>query len=121
MNTTIGTDMSDPEIFKYWSEMAIKDPERFERERREVIEELLSEAPEDKRERFVKLQWRIDMERSRASNPLSSCIRLNAMMWEFVCADNGFIATLQGFISAPETEVRAPLIKPARILPFCKK
>ena len=85
------TDMSDPKVFKYWSELAVQDPERFELERKEAIERVIAEAPESQQERLRRLQWRIDVERSRASNPLSACIRLNRMMLDSFYAENGFV------------------------------
>ncbi len=132
MSTTIGTDMSDPMVFKYWSELAVQDPDRFERERREVIGEAISAAPEDKRERLLRLQWRIDTERARASNPLSACIRLNRMLFESFYAKNGFANTLQASLASIRQilysgqgplaiETAAVQKDPYKILPFEKK
>ena len=110
---------SSSDFFKYWSELAAKDPERFERERREEIEKVIAEAPEERRERLRRLQWRIDRERARGSNPLSSCIRLNRMMLDFVFAENGFCNALKLLTEDDPTD--APPPSEARILPFKKE
>ena len=117
MSNHIGTHMSDPEVFRYWSELAVQDPERFERERRACIEKAVSTAPESIQERLRRLQWRIDIERARAKNPLSACIRLNQMMLDFVYVENGFVDTLQRITAS----VQKKQTKEAHILLFIKK
>lgn len=81
---------SSEDFFTYWSNLAKIDPERFERERKEAIEAVISNAPEHLQRRLIGLQWRIDMERARASNPLSAAVRLHKMMADFVWSDKGF-------------------------------
>lgn len=71
---------SSEDFFTYWSNLAKTDPERFERERKEAIEAVISNARPQRQEYLRKLQWRIDVERSRASNPLSATIRIYGMM-----------------------------------------
>jgi len=68
--------------FDYWMNLSKSDPKLFEIQRREAVEKEILKAPEHRREKLRRLQWRIDMERSRASNPLSGCIRLNKMMMD---------------------------------------
>lgn len=41
-------------------------------------------------QRLRSIQWRIDMERKRASNPLSAAVRLHKMMADFAWGDKGF-------------------------------
>ncbi len=98
---------------QYWSKLAIEDPERLERERKEAIEEILSGAPDGGRERLERLQWRIDVERARASNPLSSCLRVSRMMWEYFYAENGFLRTINNWAGTncnpPHTRARERL------------
>ena len=80
---------SSSDFFNYWSNLAKTDPERLERERREAIETVIASAPEHIQQRLRGLQWRIDIERSRADNPLSACIRLNKMMADYVFSNKG--------------------------------
>lgn len=81
---------SGEDFFTYWSNLAKNDPERFEQERKDAIEAVITVAPEHLQRRLRGLQWQIDMERSRASNPLSACVRLNKMMMDFAWSDKGF-------------------------------
>ena len=73
-----------PEVddFAFWSELARRDPERFEALRGRVILDFLASVPPERRRRLEGLQWRIDAERRRAGTPLAACIRLSGMMWE---------------------------------------
>ena len=59
-----------------------------------MIEEAIAQAPQHMQTRLHALQWRIDMERSRASNPLSACIRLSNMMWKMVYGENGLMSAI---------------------------
>jgi hypothetical protein len=81
--------------FDEWMNLAKSDPDAFDAKRRQVIEDLIAHAPEHIRQRLVSFQWRIDMERSRCSNPLQACIKLSNMMWEMVYGDRGFLWSLQ--------------------------
>lgn len=80
---------SSEDFFNYWSNLAKTDPERLEKERKEAIEAVISKAPEHLHRRLRGLQWQIDMERSRASDPLSACVRLSKMMTDYVFSDKG--------------------------------
>lgn len=111
---------SSSDFFKYWSELAVKDPERFEHERRKEIEKVIAEAPVERRERLRRLQWRIDQERARGSNPLSSCIRLNRMMMDFIFSENGFYNALKLFTEDAPTDAPPPA-KEAQVLPLFKE
>ena len=85
---------SKPFDFDEWKELACSDPEAFEERRKRVIEEAIAQAPQHMQIRLQALQWRIDMERSRASNPLSACIRLSNMMWKMVYGKHGLMAAI---------------------------
>lgn len=90
--------MSYPQLehfdFHEWMTLAHSDPDAFEKQRKRVIDEAIAQAPQHMQARLHALQWRIDMERSRASNPLSACIRLSNMMWETVCGKKGLMAAI---------------------------
>lgn len=81
--------------FDEWMKLAQSDPEAFDTRRRAMIEALIASAPEHIRERLVRFQWRIDMERSRCANPMQACIKLSNMMWELVYGDRGFLWSLE--------------------------
>ncbi|MGD8804165.1 MAG: DUF3135 domain-containing protein, partial [Gammaproteobacteria bacterium] len=72
-------------------ELARSDPEAFERYRRNVIEALIARAPERNRQHLRRLQWRIDQERQRASNPTAAFLKLYRMMWDSFAGEYGLI------------------------------
>ena len=63
---------SQPFDFEEWMLLVKSDPEKFEKRRKHVIDDLISSAPGDRQQRFRGLQWRIDIECRRCSNP-SGC------------------------------------------------
>jgi len=68
--------------FGYWRDLSKSDPELFEQKRQEAIDEVINNAAPDNQHRLRQLQWRIDMERRRAKNPMDSCVRIYDMMWK---------------------------------------
>lgn len=97
--------------FEYWANLWKMDPTRAERERKDVVGAVIAKAPEHLQRRLVGLQWQIDMERSRASNPLSACIRLNKMMMDFAWSDQGFPR-----MNALFGEIKAKLLEQQKVL-----
>ncbi len=69
--------------FEAWARLARRDPEKFEVQRTRMIERIIESADDDQRRRLRGLQFRIDMERRRARNPMDACIRLNRMMSQY--------------------------------------
>ena len=66
--------------FDEWALLARTAPDEFEQRRRALIESLISSSGHVRRMRG--LQWRIDLERMRARNPMDACVRLSNMMWD---------------------------------------
>ncbi len=89
--------------FDEWMALAQSDPAAFEERRRRLIEQAIARAPEAMRQRLRALQWRIDMERDRASNPLSACIRLCNMMWTMVYGENGLMSAIGALTGAAQS------------------
>ncbi len=79
--TTVET---KPAEYKFddWRELWETSPETFEYLRKKQIEQLIGRAPEDQQKRLRCWQWKIDMVRERASNPLAATIELSEMMWD---------------------------------------
>ncbi len=75
-------------------ELARSDPEAFERYRRTVIDALIARAPERNQQHLRRLQWRIDQERQRASNPTAAFLKLYRMMWDSFAGEAGLIDTI---------------------------
>ena len=73
-------DLMDNFDFDEWALLARTAPDEFEQRRRALIESLISSSGHVRRMRG--LQWRIDLERMRARNPMDACVRLSNMMWD---------------------------------------
>jgi hypothetical protein len=102
--------------FSEWSSLAREDPARFEARREEEIERLIAAAPAHIQPRLRRLQWRIDMERRRHSNPLGACLGIYGMMMDSVYGEQGLLPALKQLVHGRENgqvEVRS-----AAILPF---
>jgi len=92
--------------------LALQDPNKLEALRQSWVEDMINKAPEHFQRRLRGLQFQIDMERQKASNPVSSCVRLSQMMHEG-------LANLQQVItqqSLPEDTVEKQTA--AAIIPF---
>lgn len=66
--------------FDEMKRMAEQEPEKLEALRQKLVEDAISGAPERYHRRLRGIQFQIDMERERAANPVSSCIRISKMM-----------------------------------------
>lgn len=73
----MSTNLPDFDTLK---KMATDDATGLEQLRRRIIEETIAAAPPENHQRLRALQWRIDVERQRAANPLAACIRLSSML-----------------------------------------
>jgi len=87
--------------FAEWASLAKTDPQAFEAKREQVIAQLISGASPRMQTRLRGLQWRIDMDRRRASNPLSSCMQIFNQMWTSVYGERGLLDALHGKDCAP--------------------
>ena len=62
-------------------DLARNDPQRLERLRKKLTEDIIDNAAdEQRRKRLAGLQFRVDMERKRARTPLQATIRISEMM-----------------------------------------
>ncbi|WP_052830379.1 DUF3135 domain-containing protein [Gynuella sunshinyii] len=68
--------------FEKMALLAKEDPQALETWLEERVEELIMSSPIEHHHRLRGLQFQIDMERKRASNPLAACIKLSQMMHE---------------------------------------
>lgn len=71
-----------PKDFKYWMDLAEQDPEQFEVQRAEVINELIASLPAERQMHLRRLQWRVDQVRMRSATPLAATIAISRMMWD---------------------------------------
>lgn len=75
-----------------WIRLWKDDPQGAERRRQEEIEALIMSAPEERRQKLRRLQWRIDVEREKHDNPMGRCIALHRMLTDHLWSENGFYA-----------------------------
>ena len=81
--------------FDEWARLAQIDPERFEAERREVIEEFISQSAPEKQELLRRFQWRIDQIRRQSATPLAACIKISDMMMDAFVGERGLLESLE--------------------------
>ena len=102
--------------FEQWSELADRDPARFELLRHKLIEELIAAASARSQQRLRGLQWRIDQVRDHSPNPLAACIALSNMMWQAFAGEGGLAETLNRQSADHEGKGAT-----AQILPFSRQ
>lgn len=95
--------------FEEWALLAKTDPQAFEAKREEAIALFIAGASPRMQSRLRGLQWRVDMDRRRASNPLSSCMRIFNQMWKSVYDERGLLDALRGVDCTPLPE-RTPAV-----------
>lgn len=81
--------------FDQWSRMAQEEPEKFESMRRQLIDDLIAQAPKHFKPRMISLQWQVDQVRKQASNPMDTCLQISQKMWNNVHGENGLLSALQ--------------------------
>ena len=104
--------------FERWRRLAESNPAQFEKEREAVLKALIDGVGDkDIRTRLSRVQWRVDMERRRSSNPLGSCIRMYNMMWESV---NQSYELMESLVAMTRETAATPAGKcaKARVLQF---
>lgn len=83
-----------PFNFDEWATLAKTDPVAFAQHRADVIEAVIGSAPPERQAQLRRLQWRIDMERQRCSNPMHACVHLFNKMWDSVYSERGLLNAL---------------------------
>lgn len=110
--------------FDEWLDLANTDPAGFERRRQEWIEAAIQSAPPKHHRRLRGLQFRIDMERTRARTPMAACLRVADLMWDSLLGPRGLqpaLKSLLAVLGGTETVPSRPLpVQSARILPYPK-
>lgn len=104
--------------FEVLREMAEKDPEGLERLRVELCDQLIQEAPEAYRRKLRGLQFRVDMERRRARNPMAACIAISAMMHDSFDQLRQALTEAAGNATTQVGGSRRNELTEAQVLPF---
>lgn len=84
-----------PRDFDAWALLASSDPEAFENQRREVIQDAIRRAPARQQQRLQQLQWQLDQIRASSPTPMAACLRMQRMLWQRIEGENGLLECLQ--------------------------
>ena len=116
-------EMNTLEDWEKWAELAREDPEKFERERVMIIEDLIMSQPPERQHRSRQLQWKIDAVRQTSPNALYACIRIYDMLMESVYGPKGLLQAtdLLGKRCRDTCTAYISVGKTATILPFRRK
>lgn len=99
-----------------WAKLFKENPEEFERRRKEEIDKVISAVcPAELQHRLRQLQWKIDMERDAAANPMAALVKIQEMMWDSFLKMNGKLQEFAGKESPPE------VVREAKVLVFKRK
>lgn len=124
--------MSDPSnlkpqdyAFEDWQRLHEADPVAFEARRKEALESVIQSAPEDVQPRLRGLQFRVDMERSRAGSDLAACLKAQSMMWDSLLKLRDALSELSevqkagalGAVARRQAELRMATVIPFRQAP----
>ncbi len=96
--------------------MAAERPEELESLRERMTDEILRDAPEDRRRRLEGLVFKINAERRRSKNPMQACIRISQMMMDSVVELRDAVHTLGG--QSVRQPIRDDSAQAADVLPF---
>lgn len=116
-------EMNTMEDWEKWVELAREDPEKFERERSNTIENLIMSQPARQRHRSRQLQWKIDAVRKTSPNALYACIRVYDMLMDTVYGPKGLVESI-GLLSSSDAEPKDPEVtvrKKGRLVDFRRK
>ena len=105
--------------FDEWVRLARENPEQFELLREQKIREMIADVPDEIRHRMEGLQWQIDQMRQTAKNPMASCIKISAMMWDTVLGDEGLVQSIEN-LGKPQPVSDTENRKKAKIIDFGK-
>lgn len=103
--------------FDAWAHLAHTDPHNFEKQRSDLLNEVILHIPLEKQQRIRCLQWRIDRVRETSGTPLAACIRISNMMWDSVMGKGGLRDSLH-LLSQAESSAQLPMRPRATVLSF---
>ena len=94
-----------------------EDPDEFNRECREAIEDFISQLPDDCQTKAKQLQWQLDNELRKYKDPIARMNKMVEMFWETF---SEFNMTLQHCMKGEPTPVPriAQNNTPAKVIPL---
>lgn len=97
-------------------DMAAKRPEQLEQLRADLIEDIISSAPERLQRRLRGLQFKVDATRQMSRNPMASCIKVSQMMHESLHDLREALGTFQQAYTASDASgVVTASVEPAAV------
>lgn len=102
--------------FDRWMQLSQDDPERFEKLRRQVIEEQISKATPANQARLRGLQFQIDAKRRISGSALGACIEISGMMFDHFSRD--LLTALNTFIYGDIDTIKATHNNHNNIIPL---
>lgn len=108
--------------FEDWQRLHEADPVAFEARRKEALESVIQSAPQELQPRLRGLQFRVDMERSRAGSDLAACLKAQSMMWDSLLKLRDALSELSevqkggalGAVARRQVEMRMATVIPFR-------
>ena len=100
--------------FDEWMKLAKEDPEAFEKQRLETIQNVISKSTGSSKNRLEGLQWQIEQMRKTSKTPMATCLNISKMMWENVQGEDGLVETLNQLTG--KTPIKAKPVKLAEVL-----
>lgn len=85
--------------------LANDNPEHLENWRKQQVESLIDQAPEECQRRLRGLQFQIDCERQKHSSPMGTCVAISRMMYESMDKLNKALLGEHHDSQQPEAEV----------------
>lgn len=113
--------MGDLPDFDTLLAMHRENPESLEKLRRRLTRKLLRSAPDSARRRLEGLQFRIDMELQRATNPTARCIRLSSMMHDSFARLNHCLNHPLDEVNTRQNQAKADILPMTSRLPDTSK
>ncbi len=115
-NSEIPADLDKYE-FDQWKDLFERDPELFERYRKQLLEQQIELAPESARPRLLGLIFQMEAEARRSPTPICYSLRLSAMMMDKFEELRQKLALLTGAQVGIDTELQ-PVLNSAEVIPI---
>lgn len=90
--------------FDQWMELAKRNPEKFEIQRRELLELQIQKAPPARQHRLRCLQWKIDQIRNTAGSTFHATLKINQLMWESLLGKGGLYDALDALLEGKDLQ-----------------
>ena len=105
--------------FDEWMQLAKDDPEAFEQQRLNTLQNAISSSSNSSQKRLKGLQWQIDQVCKTSRTPMAACLNISRMMWQTVQGEEGLVDTLNQLTG--KTPPKRKVTHSADVVPFRTK